>query len=94
MFFEIVNFDFHRCDGTKKLINQSNQTHFLIFWFIFWLIMSSFIEGQWKTDKDNRMSGHMTKILFPVPQKLEFTGPEGPEILVQYNIAKLSYSSS
>ena len=51
---------------------------FLIFWFfdfwffdffdflIFWLIMSYFIEGQWKTDKDNRMSGHMTIIPFPV----------------------------
>ena len=33
---------------------------------IFWLIMSYFIEGQGKTDKDNRMSGHMTIIQFPV----------------------------
>ena len=28
--------------------------------------MSYFIEGQWKTDKDNRMSGHMTIVSFSV----------------------------
>ena len=40
---------------------------FWFFWFlIFWLIMSCFIEGQWKTDKDNRMPGHMTIIPFLV----------------------------
>ena len=33
---------------------------------IFWFFMSYFIEGQGKTDKDNRMSSHMTKIPFPV----------------------------
>ena len=31
-----------------------------------WLIMSYFLEGQWKTDKDNRMSGQMAIISFPV----------------------------
>ena len=40
----------------KNIIKQSNKSDSLIFW----LIMSCFIEGQWKTDKDNRMSGHMT----------------------------------
>ena len=33
---------------------------------LFWLIMSCFIEGQWDSDKDNRLSGHMTIISFPV----------------------------
>ena len=28
--------------------------------------MSYLIKGQWETDKDNRMLGHMTIILFPV----------------------------
>ena len=49
----------------KNIIKQSNKSDSLIF-LIFWIIMSYFIEGRWKTDKDNRMSGHMTIILFPV----------------------------
>ena len=55
------------CVGTKKLINRNNQIDFWIFGFDFLITyMSYFIEGQWKTDKDNRMSGHMIIIPFPV----------------------------
>ena len=43
-----------------------NFFDFFDFFLFFWLIMSYFVEGQWKTDKDNRMSGHMTIIPFPV----------------------------
>ena len=34
--------------------------------FDIWSYISYLIEGQWKTDQDNRMLGHMSIILFPV----------------------------
>ena len=51
-------------DGT-----QNQRANRIIDFFQFlnlWLIMSYFTAGQWKTDKDKRMSGQMTIIPFPV----------------------------
>ena len=50
-------------EWAKIGIKEINFFDFFDF-LIFWLIMSNYIEGHWKTDKDNRMSGHMTIIPF------------------------------
>ena len=53
-------------EKSNQLIKRIRVFDFFLIFLTFGLIMSYFIEGQWKTDKDNRMSGHMTIIPFPV----------------------------
>ena len=53
-----------------RKLKIKEPTELLIFEFLnLWLIMSYFTGGQWKTDKDNRMSGQMTIIPFLVLYK-------------------------
>ena len=50
----------------SQLIKESKQSKSLII-LIFWLINTSYLnKGQWSTDEDDMVLGHMAIILFPV----------------------------